>query len=459
MLAGIHFPDLALHHLARGLADPARPLALFDGHPLVVCQCNEAARAAGVTPGQRLATATALCDGLICHPLPAQAPLLDELAQWAYGFSGQVMRFPPQTLVLEVRSMLRLFGGLAPWLAQLEQGLKALALPHHWALSSTPMAAALLARAGCLEPTPRPVAEALAPLPLSAWDLPEATQARLAAMGVRQGAALLALPRAELGQRFGAELLLQLERLLGERPDPRPHFTPPEHYRRRLELMEEVEHLAVLRFPLNRLFQELEEVLRRRQLAASSLTLTLCHRHRADTRMILRGAGPEHRSDAWLTLCQLQLARLVLYEPVIAIELEADPLLPLAAESGGLLPGGVPDRAARDLLAQLAARLGPERIYGLRSVAEPRPEYASQSCPAGEGGGEAPAAARPLWLLPQPQPVERAGLTLLEGPERIETGWWDDEPVARDYFVGLDAEGRRLWLFRDVRGWFVHGCF
>jgi hypothetical protein len=35
------------------------------------------------------------------------------------------------------------------------------------------------------------------------------------------------------------------------------------------------------------------------------------------------------------------------------------------------------------------------------------------------------------------------------GPERIETGWWDGDPVARDYFIAVDAEGALLWVFRQ----------
>jgi protein ImuB len=49
---------------------------------------------------------------------------------------------------------------------------------------------------------------------------------------------------------------------------------------------------------------------------------------------------------------------------------------------------------------------------------------------------------------------------LLSGPERIETGWWDGDDIGRDYFVGRNASGEQLWLYRDRGGeWFVHGVF
>lgn len=89
----------------------------------------------------------------------------------------------------------------------------------------------------------------------------------------------------------------------------------------------------------------------------------------------------------------------------------------------------------------------------------------------------APAAAslgaRPLCLLPEPQALGEAGgrpqrggpLRLVAGPERIESGWWDEgEPgavgdVRRDYFIALSARAEWLWIFRSDAGWFLHGLF
>jgi protein ImuB len=59
--------------------------------------------------------------------------------------------------------------------------------------------------------------------------------------------------------------------------------------------------------------------------------------------------------------------------------------------------------------------------------------------------------------LPHPsglQAVERPWLDgrplrLLSGPERIESGWWDGEAVARDYFIAGDEEGALLWVYRQ----------
>jgi protein ImuB len=52
-------------------------------------------------------------------------------------------------------------------------------------------------------------------------------------------------------------------------------------------------------------------------------------------------------------------------------------------------------------------------------------------------------------------------LHILQGPERIEDGWWEGWAL-RDYFVAQDNTGVRYWLFRERYGqwrWFLHGVF
>lgn len=81
---------------------------------------------------------------------------------------------------------------------------------------------------------------------------------------------------------------------------------------------------------------------------------------------------------------------------------------------------------------------------------------------------------RPLTLLPEPRsiaalvdgktPAAKHGfpsrfrdrgkswwVSQHWGPERIETGWWTDQPVRRDYFRVELRCGSRWWVFRDLR--------
>jgi protein ImuB len=59
-------------------------------------------------------------------------------------------------------------------------------------------------------------------------------------------------------------------------------------------------------------------------------------------------------------------------------------------------------------------------------------------------------------------PLHEGRLEFLEGPERLETGWWDEDGIARDYYTAVNPQGMRLWVFRN-RGrdpaWFLQGLF
>ena len=53
-------------------------------------------------------------------------------------------------------------------------------------------------------------------------------------------------------------------------------------------------------------------------------------------------------------------------------------------------------------------------------------------------------------------------MQILDGPERLETGWWDEDSIARDYYTAINPRGMRLWVFRNRNrnaDWYLHGFF
>jgi protein ImuB len=69
---------------------------------------------------------------------------------------------------------------------------------------------------------------------------------------------------------------------------------------------------------------------------------------------------------------------------------------------------------------------------------------------------------RPLWLLSRALPLRGPPPTILAGPERIESGWWDGGDTRRDYYVVQTREGQRAWAFLmpgSNDGWMLHGWF
>jgi protein ImuB len=50
----------------------------------------------------------------------------------------------------------------------------------------------------------------------------------------------------------------------------------------------------------------------------------------------------------------------------------------------------------------------------------------------------------------QQQPLYQGQLTLLAGPQRLESGWWGGGDLAlRDYFVARSAQAGLLWIYRE----------
>ena len=69
------------------------------------------------------------------------------------------------------------------------------------------------------------------------------------------------------------------------------------------------------------------------------------------------------------------------------------------------------------------------------------------------------------WAIDTLPDGARETFVLRDGPERIESGWWDGGDVRRDYYVADTPDGATVWIYRDHRygvddgEWFLHGLF
>lgn len=474
----LEMPALPLQLLERA-SESALPLVVSDGpsqRPVVAC-ANEAAQAAGVREGMTVAAAQALAGALRCVPRDglAEREALERLAGWAAQFTPGVS-LEPTGLVLEVSGSLRLFGGLGKLLAALRGGIRRLGFMATVGIAPTPLAARVFARAevrgipvrGCTAMADLPAR--LADLPLFLLEWPGRTQELLADLGILRMRDALALPRSGFAQRFGPEALAILDRLAGRVPDPRVPHEPPARYRARLELPAEAEGVEAILFPLRRLLAEMEGTLRGRGAGVQGLDLVLEHTGRRSTRLGLAFATPEREADFILAIARERLARTELPAPTVALRLVADRLQSCTPREMSWLAGREEKAVSRArLIERLSARLGNPRVFGIALADDHRPERgwrpsSPAPCPAWDGG------ARPAWLLNRPQrlvageagPSLQGRLDLVAGPERIETGWWDGEPVSREYFVAANPNGETFWIYRECRepgAWYLHGIF
>ena len=482
----LHFADFSLQLMARALPaengpnpdalQPAPLIITSGGNRPRVVSCNSRARSHGIAPGMTVSAAVALASDLIECPrdLAREQRALEGTAAWGCQFTSMISLAPPDALLLEIAGSQRLFGGLRATLLHLSRDVNELGYSATIATAPTPTAARLLARAGLNSTVvdKQALPEALAPLALALLDQPAETVHMLDLMGVRTIGDCLQLPRDGLARRFGQALLDEIDRALGKLPDPRVPWIAPSKYRSQLDLPAPVYSTEPLLFAANRLIQELAGFLSMKQAGITRLKLTLRHEERKPSVVMLGFSVPTRDPPRILRLLRERLSTLTLPDRVEAIAIESAEARPLDSRNLSLFPEDrLPEEERWLIIEHLRARLGTEAVYGISTYPDHRPEHAWRCCePGTESTSSDVPGARPLWLLDPPhrlrsdgeQPALDQPLTLITGPERIESGWWDDETALRDYFVAMDKDGKRFWIYRERsadREWFLQGVF
>jgi len=472
MWLALRFPHWALD--SRQLGTPSNaPVLIVETRQ--GRRCVVAADAQAMTAGVR--RAMALADAQVRVPdaqiverhLAPEKAALERLAGWAWCYSDQVHVLVQDTiddsagLIVEIGASLRLFGGRRALFDRMRQDLQRLGYRYVAGTGDTPEAALVFARA-----PRRGRRRALHELPIGCLSLAAAMRASLQASGVKRVGELLALPSSALHKRYGSELLDYLERLRGRRPHGLALYRLPERYATRHELFGAIESIQGLAFVLRRVFTELEAFLRGADAVIQTLRLTLTHDSLPNTQRTLRLSRPTRTAAHLERVAADNLSRLELAAPVLEIALATDRLRRQAPTQANLCAQGQSTDGEyhwTTVLDRLRARLGHDGVTWLAAPADHRPERASAHADSPQAIESRATPPRPLWLLDPPRPAP-ADLTLIQGPERIETGWWDGASVRRDYFRALDTQGRQLWVYRRLEPpasgapvYYLHGLF
>jgi protein ImuB len=478
-----YLPNLSLE--ASGPSKEARVI-VEEQHGIhrVLLACPRAS-AAGIQPGQSANAALALLPTLQVEERSTlrEQQAVERLATWLEQFTSVVCITGRDVLLLEIAGSLRLYGGLPSLRQQVAAGLEQQGFEASLAIAPTPLAATWLARAGrraCVR-EPANIASVLRGLPLTCLDWPASICDSISGMGATSVGDCLRLPREGFARRFGSQRLLELDRALGRLPDPRASWRAPERFCADYEMTEEQSDREALLAICHELLLSLERFLLTRQLGTQRLRFSFFHLRAPATQVLLGGAEFERHAEHWSDLLRIRFERVLLPEAVIAVRLQGGRNQAMQAASGRLAFHGKSSGQGRrysmsQLAERLIARIGNQSVQSVTTVAEHRPQRAWRL--QGVSGGKAVTAMsairrnlyRPLWMLPEPvllpleqaYPLHQGRLTLLEGPERLETGWWDDDGIARDYYTAINPQGLRLWVFRNrsrATSWYLHGIF
>jgi len=511
--ACLRFPQLALDVVRddanAGDGDDSRnhadarsehtPFAVIDG-PLQrrhIVRVNASAQKSGVRCGHPLTAARALCPHLAVAPRDpaAERQALEAIANFAYRFSAEVSIDEPDAVLLEIGASLNLFGGIAAVQRRLCSEIAAFGFASTLAIAPTAAGARVLAAHadGIVIAAPLPFGQALGLVPIAYCDLDEKITAALHGMGFRLLRDLFRLPRAELARRVGQDTIDWLDRARGIAAESLLRYRPPDYFERRLEFPFGIESQAALAFPLQRLIRSLATFLVARDGGVQRFTLILGHERGASTRIEIGLLAPRSDAASLFELARARLERVALPAAVHALTLRADDLPPLCPLHRDLFDTSRVEKLDWPMLAErLRARLGDASLHGLRCVADHRPGQAWQFGPvigevskkdharskvsagsprfivSGEDRcglsirSEIHASTRPFWLLRRLIPLRTGPARVLAGPERIESGWWDDRDRRRDYYVVETRLGQRGWAFvpaGSMTDWMLHGWF
>lgn len=466
------------------------------------------ANSAGIQIGIPLAEAEALLAGhaatsphIELHDPAADLAGLRELARTCNDFSplfGIEAAKSPECLLLDVTGCEHLFGGEQHLVDALAEDLRQRGFQVRAALAPTIGAAWAAAR--CLAmPHQQPALsnvgldESLALLPITSLRLPLKIIETLHELGLRRIGQVRALPRETLPSRFGPELLLRLDQAFGDAPELLVPERPPEPIAAVWVTDEPLTDRESLKFVSGQLLEELLGPLKPQRDGVRQLLCQIKGTAARPVELVVNLVSPTDVVKHLLELLSLQIDRADLPEGISFVRMEATSVGSLATRQRDLF-GFETDadthREVSSLLDRLSNRLGATAVVHAVLVPDAQPELAvkHEPCVAERRTTmsslsplrtQQSAHTRPLRLFAPPQRIEATAagpegapmhfrwdrrdhrVIRSWGPERIETGWWRDDAVCRDYFRVVTQTGQHFWLFRsfDQAAWFIHGAF
>ena len=454
-ILSVWLPHWPITRLSRGIStSPDRPLVTIESirgvrHLLAVGETGEER---GLSPGQTLTAARAICPTLV--PVDAD-PLADEaalarLAVWCERYTPMTAPDPPDGLWMNITGCVAVCGTEAAMVEDLAIRLERNGIPCRLGVASTAGTAWALAHAG-ENRTILPAGEekaALADLPVSSLRLNAATVIGLRRLGLRTVKDLLRISRAQITARFGALPVLRLNQALGEVDEAIDWPHPPSDWHERLAFVEPIGTPEDLSHALARLAERLCKRLAEQDKGGQRFTVRFFRVDDAVPRMAVSTALPV-RDPVYLT--KLLREKLDTVEPGFGIEvivLEAETVAPLKApqtQFGDLAAQDATDRLA-GVVDTLTNRLGPDRVSRVAPHASHVPERTVRCVPPLSvrlpTWMNDPTAPRPIRLLRRPEEIEVIApipddppirfswrgvahrVRASAGPERIAAEWW-----------------------------------
>lgn len=459
---------------------------------IVVHACRRA-REMGVRPGMALSAARAALgpSGLVveAHDAMRTGRALRALGLWCHRFSPVVAVEDAEGVCLDLTGCAHLFGGERSMLERVQSGASRLGFEICAAIAPTFSAARGLARWGGhgVIVDAHGLMDSVRDLPVESLGLDADSIAGLGEVNIRAIGQLLALPRASIAARFGAEILAGLDRMLGRAPERIDPLRPAEVLRVNRVFEGPCACVETIGLACAELIEGLCRLLAARESGASEWSVTLGRSDMEPLTITLRHCVPSRELRHLRRMLTPRLERAHLGYGVEWVTMTALRTERLAHHQAGWWDGADDEAGERTaggaLIDTLIGRLGEGAVLRAEALASRVPEraFVLRSALVGSEctGEEVVEGDRPTRLLDPPRPARVIALSpdgplsRLEwargahhiaasiGPERIKGEWWLGDRFVRDYFRVQDERGVWLWVFRDHASarWFVHGVW
>ena len=476
----------------------------------VVVACCKRAAGTGARPGLPAAQARALfapgCVRLEPEDLERDRRALRGLGLWAHKFSPVVALDEPDGLFIDLTGCGPVFGCEANILTALLDGLAKLHFGARAVIAPTFGCAWAVAHFGAEPRTIIPDGgqrKAIELLPVEALGINAKAVRNLAEVGIDRIGDVMNLPRSLLPSRFGDDLLLRLDRALGQAIETIDPMRPADPIQAEQLFDGPTTRLDAIEHAVRIVLEDLAGQLTRRGLGALRVDLELGRSDLEPVPILIEMSQPTHDGVHLWSLVRPKLERVHLgfgVEQVSGVVSRTGRCVFEQAErwrEGAWRPDAEVDRHASQLLDTLVNRLGrervqrgflveshiPERAFAMRCVLEGQVSAGVRTrSPRASVLFERPVLIQVVALTPD-GPIRRVRVDGCDfevvrcvGPERISGEWWREweagslpplskgfPPLAqggeRDYFRVQLEGGRWLWVCARGGCWFVHGAW
>jgi len=445
---------------------------------------NTMAEHAQLKRGMGLADARSFCPELktVKHNPQTDRAFQNGLVRWAKRYCPWVGKSGVDGLALDVAGSAHLFDGEDAMLTDMRARLVRSGLTVRIGLADTVGAAWALARFGEGWVEAGKTRQAINALPVASLRISAKEDTTLQRLGVKTIGQLANLPRATIGQRFGASVLMRLDQALGDQSESISPEANQQTYSTRLTFPEPIGLAKDVMAGVERLLFPLCEKLTQDMVGVRVLSLIFRCIDGADQQVELRLARALRDPKRILPLFEKGVDGIDAGFGIDQLRLVATQVEVLQVEQVAHSLTQHTSDGLHDLITRLGNRIGLGNILRFLPAQSHIPENSfivspvAWSEPAGSWGNLNP---RPIRLFP-PEYISVRGhrpphkfkwramsftVGRITGPERIAPEWWlEDENWChgvRDYWKVETLEGYRLWMFHTPQNpnWFVHGVF